>query len=81
MPPHAVFSRPSVFRLERVPAFYSALLSAWVVCKGSFSSSSLGIGVGIDFCPVSSITTKSTYLYLLSERCRPPHCVSKGAFD
>lgn len=50
---------------------------AWRACDGSRSSSSLGIGLGIAFCPVDSISTKSSYLYLVSDGARPPHCEVK----
>ena len=40
-----------------------------------FYSFSLGVGSGIDFRPVFAFSTKSVYLYLLSERSPVPHCV------
>ena len=38
-----------------------------------------GIGSGVDFCPIRSVKTKSTYLFLLSESVVPPHCIVKFA--
>ncbi|XP_015771366.1 PREDICTED: uncharacterized protein LOC107349700 [Acropora digitifera] len=67
-PPHTV---------DFLPPFYRSLLLAWRACKGSFQASTLGIGSGIEFCPVSSMTTRSAYLFLLSENAVVPHCETK----
>ena len=74
--PHVVFSSLSRFSSTSLPPFYAALLDTWCACRGSFSPR-IGFGSGIDFQPVSSLTTKSAYLYLLSELASPPHCVAK----
>ena len=60
-----------------LPPFYRSLLLAWRACKGSFQASTLGIGSGTEFCPVSSMTTRSAYLFLLSENAVVPHCETK----
>ena len=76
-PPHLVFSAPLCFSPDSLPPFYRSLLTAWRACKGSLTASSLGIGSGIDFCPVSAMSTKSAYLFLLSENAVSPHCEEK----
>ena len=75
--PHLVFSATLCFSLDSLPPFYSSLLTAWRMCNGSLTASSLGIGSGIDFCPVASMTTKSAYLFLLSENAVSPHFEGK----
>lgn len=70
-PPHAVFPAPDAFADDFLPPFYRSLLLAWRACKGSFHVSTLGIGSGIEFRPVLSMTSKSTYLLLLSENAVP----------
>ena len=76
-PPHAVFSSPNDFAVDFLPPFYRSLLLAWRACKGSFQASTLGVGSGIEFCPVLSMTTRSSYLLLLSENVVSPHCEVK----
>ena len=76
-PPHAVFSSPNDFAVDFLPPFYRSLLLAWRACKGSFQASTLGVGSGIEFCPVLSLTTRSSYLLLLSENVVSPHCEVK----
>ena len=71
------FSAPLCFSPDSLPPFYRSLLTAWRACKGSLTASSLGIGSGIDFCPVSAMSTKSAYLFLLSENAVSPHCQEK----
>ena len=56
-PPHLVCSAPLCFSPDSLPPFYPSLLTAWRACKGSLTASSLGIGSGIDFCPVSTMST------------------------
>ena len=56
---------------------FITLLTAWRACKGSLTASSLGIGSSIHFCPISSMTTKSVYFFLLSENAVSPHCEEK----
>ena len=75
--PHAVFSSPNDFRVDFFPPFYHSLLLAWRACTGSFQTSTLGIGSGIEFCPVLSMTTRSFYLLVLSENAVSPHCEAK----
>ena len=79
--PFDVFSAPYSFRLGDLPPFYKALLVAWRELGGGFSAprSSLVFGSADPlFCtPVCSMSTKSCYLYLLSERLVDPHCVEK----
>ena len=76
-PPHAVFSSPNDYPVDFLPPFYRSLLLAWRACKGSFQVSTLGIGSGIEFCPISSMTTRSSYLLLLSDNAVSPHCEVK----
>ena len=76
-PPHAVFSSPYDYPVDFLPPFYRSLLLAWRACKGSFQVSTLGIGSGIEFCPISSMTTRSSYLLLLSDNAVSPHCEVK----
>ena len=71
-----VFSSPSRFIPSSLPPFYAALLDAWYDWHGSFYPHA-GIGLGIAFQPVSSLSTKAAYLYLLSELASSPHCVEK----
>ena len=62
-----------------LPDFYFALLSAWRAIGGAFwpNRGSLCVGSGLLVSPVSSLSTKSTYLVLLSDRSEAPHCVEK----
>ena len=76
-PPHAFFSSPNDYPVDFLPPFYRSLLLAWRACKGFFQVSTLGIGSGIEFCPVSSMTTRSSYLLLLSDNAVSPHCEVK----
>ena len=77
VPPHVVFSAPASFCLDALPPFYRSLVSAWVACRGSLQSSSLGINSGPNFFPAASISAKSVYLFLLSVNAATPHCVAK----
>ena len=72
--PSTVFSSPSRFIPSSLPPFYAALLDAWYACHGSFHPHA-GVGLGIAFQPLSSLSTKATYLYLLSELAFSPHCL------
>ena len=75
--PLTVFSTPSIFSSRRLPPFYAALLDAWCSCGGHFSSSSLGVGSGIAFQPVSTFSACSVYRLLLSDLESTPHCFWK----
>ena len=81
--PDDVFTAPFSFRLVDLPPFYKSLVTAWREVGGAFSASRSSLVFGSSdplFCvPVSSMTTKSCYLYLLSERITDPHCVEKFA--
>ena len=81
--PDDVFTAPFSFRLVDLPPFYKSLVTAWREVGGAFSASRSSLVFGSSdplFCvPVSSMTTKSCYLYLLSERITDPHCVGKFA--
>ena len=72
-----VFSAPLFFSPDSLPPFYRSVLSAWRACKGFLTASTLGLGSGIDFCPVSAMSMKSAYLFLLSENAVSPHCEEK----
>ena len=80
VPQYMVFSYPFSFDVSSMPPVYRSLFTALLACDGSRTSSSLGIRLGIDFCPVDSIATKSTYLYLVSDGARPLHCEAKFFF-
>ena len=84
VPLATVLSRPFSFDPGALPPFYSSLLFAWRHLNGSFSSSlnSLAVGVGSPLVctPVAGVSTKSCYLYLLSENMVQPHCVDKFSF-
>ena len=62
---------------------YKSLLITWWGLDGSFSVSRRSLVFGSlcphFFFPVSGMTTKSCYLYLLSENVVQPHCVTKFA--
>ena len=77
--PHDVFAAPFSFRLGDLPPYYKSVVVAWPELGGAFftSCSSLVFGsAGPLFCvPVSSMTNKSCYLYLLSERIADPEKV------
>ena len=78
--PVQVLSNPSRFHGSGgLPVFYLSLLSAWRSIGGSFlpSRGSLCVGRGLVVSSVSSLSTKSAYLALLSERSVVPHCVVK----
>ena len=75
--PLTVLSTPSIFSSRRLPPFYAALLDAWCSCGGHFSSSSLGVGSGIAFQPVSTFSARSVYRLLLSDLESTPHCFWK----
>lgn len=81
--PFEVFSRPFAFSPRVLPPFYQSLLLAWRSLDGSFSSSRNSLVYGSSSCHVCSsvsvMSTKSCYLYLLSENMSPPHCVEKFA--
>ena len=77
VPPHMVFCYSFSFGVSSMPPFYRSLFMAWRACDGTSMSSSLSIGLGIDFCPVDSITTKLAYLHLVSDCARPLYCEKK----
>ena len=84
--PLDVLFRPSDFTLGSLPPFYRSFLSAWravdgggggvSVSRGSFA---IGCSSGLSISPVSTISTKSVYSFLLSENLSTPHCVVKFA--
>ena len=81
--PLEVFFDPFSYTSSRLPPFYRSLLMAWQELDNSFSVSRRSLVFGSlspHFCsPVSCMTTKSCYLYLLSENIVQPHCVMKFA--
>ena len=74
---------PSDFTLGSLPPFYRSFLSAWRAIDGGFSVShgsfAIGCSSGLSISPVSTISTKSVYTFLLSEILPTPHCVVKFA--
>ena len=81
--PSDVFSAPFSFHPRDLPPFYKSLVLAWRELGGAFSASRSSLVFGAAdplFCvPVCTMTTKSCYLFLLSERLADPHCVEKFA--
>ena len=81
--PAEVLSDPFSYSSSRLPPFYRSLLIAWQSLDGSFSTSRRSLVFGslsAHLCsPVSGMTTKSCYLYLLSEYVVQPHCFVKFA--
>ena len=81
--PTDVFSAPFSFRPGDLPPFYKSLVLPWRELGGAFSASRSSLVFGAAdplFCvPVCTMTTKSCYLFLLSERLADPHCVEKFA--
>ena len=79
--PFDVFSAPYSLHDTELTPFYKSLVLAWRELGGPFSASKSSFVFGATdphFCvPVSSMTTKSCYLYLLSERVTDPHRVEK----
>ena len=79
--PSVVFSSPFCFDPRVLPPFYSSLLLAWRGLNGSFATARNSLVFGSSCphvcCPVAVMSTKSCYLYLLSENMVPPHCVGK----
>ena len=81
--PLEVFSDPVSYAPSLLPPFYKSLLIAWQELGGSFSLSRNSLIFG-SLCPhfcssVACMTTKSSYMYLLSENVVQPHCVMKFA--
>ena len=62
-----------------LPGFYLALLTAWRSANGAFlpNRGSLCVGSGLMVMPATTMSTKSAYLMLLSDRSAIPHCVAK----
>ena len=81
--PLKVFSDPFSFTPSLLPPFYKSLLIAWREVDGSFSVSRRSLVFGSlcpHFCsPISLMTAKTCYQYLLSEHVVTPHCVLKFA--
>ena len=77
--PSDVLSRPSDFTLGSLPPFYRSFLSAWRAVNGGFSVShgsfAIGCSSGLSISPVSTISTKSVYTFLLSENLSTSQCV------
>ena len=81
--PPDVFSALYSFRLGDLPPSYKSLVVAWRELGGAFStywSSLIFWSADSLFCvPACSMTAKSCYLFLLSERLADPRCVEKFA--
>lgn len=79
--PLEVLSSPQHYFPAVLPVFYKSVLQAWCALDGSYlqAGSSLVMGSLSPYSRtlVSNITTKSCYLYLLSENTVTPHCVEK----
>ena len=81
--PLEVFSDPVSHAPSLLPPFYKLLLIVWQELGGSFSLSRYSLVFG-SLCPhfcslVACMTTKSSYMYLLSKNVVQPHCVMKFA--
>ena len=75
--PVQAFANPPVFDVN-LPPFYVSLLCAWRLAGGSASPAGvLYVGRGAVCGQVSAITTKSTYLMLLTAHAVSPHCEEK----
>ena len=83
--PLDVLSRPATFDPGGLPPFYRDLLLAWKTVDGGFSavkaSLAIGLSTGLVVTPVSRVSTKSVYSFLLAEHLSDPHCVIKFARD
>ena len=83
--PLDVLSRPSMFDPGGLPPFYRNLLLAWKAVDGGFSvvkvSLAIGLSTGLVVTPVSHISTKPVYSFLLSVHLCDPHCVTNFARD
>ena len=79
--PWDVLSVPAPFDPGGLPPFYRDLLQAWRAVDGAFSVAKaalvIGASSGLVSAPVSCVSTKSVYTYLLSEHRSDPHCVVK----
>ena len=82
--PLVVFSRPFSFDFRVLPPFYQALVLAWRKLDGAFATSKNSLVYGsscpLVCSPVLTMSTKSCYLYLLSENMVQPYCVLKFLF-
>lgn len=80
-----VLSRPSMFDPGGLPPFYRNLLLAWKAVDGGFSvvraCLTIGLSTGLVVTPVSHISTRSVYSFLLSVHLCDPHCVTNFACD
>ena len=83
--PWDVLSGPAPFDPGGLPPFCRDLLQAWKVVDGAFSVAKvtlvIGASSGLVSTPVSFVSTKSVYTYLLSGHRSDPHCVAKFAWQ
>ena len=81
--PLEVLSDPYSYHSGFLPPFYNSFSQAWRSLDGSFSVSRNSLVYGSSSChvcsPVSAMSTKVCYQYLLSENMVLPHCVEKFA--
>ena len=81
--PLDVCFRPYSFNPRALPPFYKSLLLAWWGLDGSFSAFRNSLVYGSSsphVClSVSHMSTKTCYLFVLSENMVSPHCVEKFA--
>ena len=81
--PLDVLSDPYSYHPGFLPPFYNSFLQAWCSLDGAFSVSRNSLVYGSSsshVCsPVSAMSTKVCYQYLLSENMVLPHCVEKFA--
>ena len=81
--PLEVLSDPYSLYLGFLPQFYKSFLYAWCDLDGSFSVSRNLLVFNSSLCPVCSpvsfMSTKVCYQYLLSESLGTPHCAMKFA--
>ena len=79
--PFQVFSCSFAFTPERLPLFYNALLLAWRFLDGAFCVQHASLVIvtfsGLEVSPISDVSAKSCYLFLLSKHHTSQHCVSK----
>ncbi|PFX13549.1 Transposon TX1 uncharacterized 149 kDa protein [Stylophora pistillata] len=79
--PLVAFSRPFSVDSRALPPFYQSLILAWRKLDGSFATSRdclvYASSSPLVCSPVVSMSSKSCYLYLLSENMVQPRCVYK----
>ena len=83
MSPNKLLANPHRVDPSLLPPFYKALLKAWMASEGAFSVAlrSLVVGSlsGLTALPVTGISCKLVYTFLVAKHVEEPHCVQKCA--